>query len=56
MFTVPIRNHENQVIAAVSHFYSISRIIETQLQEFTVLLKQAGSELSEHRGSPLAIV
>lgn len=47
---VPIRNHENQVIAAISLSTLIARIDETQLKEFVVLLKQTGSELSEQMG------
>jgi IclR family transcriptional regulator, KDG regulon repressor len=47
---VPIRNHENQVIAAISLSTLIARIDETQLKEFVALLKQIGSELSEKMG------
>ncbi|MDQ6598866.1 IclR family transcriptional regulator [Bacillus salipaludis] len=53
---VPIRNHENQVIAAISISTLLARINETQLQEFVVLLKQTGSELSEQMGYPVPIL
>jgi IclR family KDG regulon transcriptional repressor len=53
---VPIRNHENQVIAAISISTLLARVNETQLQEFAVLLKRAGSELSEQMGYPVPIL
>lgn len=53
---VPVRNHENQVIAAISISTLLARVNEIQLQEFALLLKRAGSELSEQMGYPVPIL
>lgn len=47
---VPIRNNENEIIAAISLSTLVARVDETQLGEFAAQLKQAGSELSEQMG------
>ncbi len=45
---VPIRNQNNQVLAAVSISTLVSSVNDQKLEEFIILLKKVGQELSEH--------
>lgn len=47
---VPILNYQNQVIAAISISTLVSRVNYRELEEYILLLKQAGQELSEEVG------
>ncbi|KAA8997032.1 IclR family transcriptional regulator [Affinibrenneria salicis] len=47
---VPIRNHNGEVIAALSISTLTSRVDERQLRDYIALLTQAGRELSEKLG------
>ncbi len=53
---VPIRNHQNDIIAAISISTLTSRVDDTKLEEFAVLLKQAASKLSEQMGYGVPIL
>lgn len=53
---VPIRNHQNDIIAAISISTLTSRVDDAKLEEFAVLLKQAASELSEQMGYGVPIL
>lgn len=53
---VPIRNHQNDVIAAISISTLTSRVDDAELERFVVLLKQAASELSEQMGYGVSIL
>ncbi|MDR7080024.1 DNA-binding IclR family transcriptional regulator [Neobacillus niacini] len=50
---VPVRNHSNQVQAAISISTLVSRINNQELDEYLALLKGAGQELSEQMGYSL---
>ncbi|MCV9888658.1 IclR family transcriptional regulator [Metabacillus halosaccharovorans] len=45
---VPIKNNNNQVLAAVSISTLVSSVNDQKLEEFIVLLKKVGHELSDH--------
>ncbi len=47
---VPILNHKNQVLAAISISTLVSRVNYQELEEYLILLKKAGQELSEDMG------
>jgi IclR family KDG regulon transcriptional repressor len=47
---VPIRNFENQVLAAISISTLVSRVNNQEIEEYIIFLKQAGQELSESMG------
>ncbi|QRG66707.1 IclR family transcriptional regulator [Brevibacillus choshinensis] len=51
---VPIRNHQAQVIAAVSISTLLSRVDDQQLEQFLHLLKGAADEMSEQMGYGIA--
>lgn len=53
---VPIRNHLNDVIAAISISTLTSRVDDAELEEFVARLKQAASELSEQMGNGVPIL
>lgn len=52
---VPIRNHQGQVIAAVSISTLLSRVDDRELEQFLQLLKAAAAEMSEQMGYGISV-